>query len=372
MAYLGENVPKLGFGLMRLPMIGDEIDIVQTKKMVDLFMEKGFTYFDTAWGYNNGKSEAAIKEALVNRYPRDRYQLATKLPAWAVPAEQEAKNMFFTSLERTGVDYFDFYLLHNLGGKRTDVFEKFGIWAFLAEQKEQGRIKHLGFSAHAKADHLEEVLLQHPEAEFVQLQINYADWDNEVIQSRKCYEVARKHGKPVIIMEPVKGGALAKLPEQAAKVLTNANPNVSLASWAIRYAASLEGVITVLSGMSTLEQMRDNLSVMDNFRPLSGEELSVIKEAQEVLASIPQIPCTDCQYCLKGCPQNIAIPGTFRAVNDYLVFNDLNRAKFSYMWETYDAVKASECIACGQCEDICPQSISIVEELSKAVKLLEE
>lgn len=372
MAYLGENIPKLGFGLMRLPMIGDAVDIEQTRQMVDLFMEKGFTYFDTAPKYLNGKSEEAVKEALVDRYPRDRYQLATKLPAWFADNERDAKNMFWTSLKRTGVDFFDFYLLHNIGGTRTETFERFGIWDFLAEQKEQGLIKHLGFSLHAKAELLEEILLKHPEMEFVQLQINYADWENEVVQSKKCYEVARKHGKPVIIMEPVKGGVLNKLPEKAANILTQANPNTSHASWAIRYAASLEGIITVLSGMSTLEQMRDNLSYMENFRPLNNEELSVIKETQEVLASIPQIPCTDCQYCVKGCPKNITIPGTLRAVNDYLVYNDLARAKFIYGWETFFAAKASECIACGQCEEVCPQSIAIVEELAKAVKLLEE
>lgn len=372
MAYLGENIKKLGFGLMRLPMLENEVDIEQTKQMVDLFMEKGFTYFDTAYGYINGKSEAAIKETLVDRYPRNSYQLATKLPAWAGPTTpQEAKDMFWTSLKRTGVDYFDFYLLHNLGGSRTQSFEEFGIWEFVAEQKKQGRIKHIGFSMHAKAEHLEEVLLQHPEVEFVQLQINYADWESQVIQSRKCYEIARKYEKPVIIMEPVKGGALVNLPEQAKEVLIKANPNVSLASWAIRFAASLEGIITVLSGMSTLDQMKNNISFMEDFKPLSKDELPVIHKVQRVLAGIPQIPCTDCKYCLKGCPNKIAIPGIFRAVNDYLVFKDLKRAKGTYGWETHFSGKASECISCGQCEAACPQSISIITELKKATELLE-
>ena len=373
MTYLGENIKKLGFGLMRLPMLNNEVDIEQTKQMVDLFMAKGFTYFDTAYVYLEGKSEAAIKEALVDRYPRESFQLATKLAAWLGPTTAtEAQDMFLTSLERAGVNYFDFYLLHNLGGNRTESFYKFGIWEFLAKQKEEGHIKHLGFSMHAKADYLDEVLTKHPDMEFVQLQINYADWDNEVIESRKCYEVARKHGKPVIIMEPVKGGALANIPKQVATILEEANPDVSLASWAIRYAASLEGIITVLSGMSTLEQMQDNVSFMEDFQPLTKEEQSVIIKAQKILNDIPQVPCTDCQYCIKGCPQGIAIPGTFKAINDYLVYNDLNRAKHTYTWETFSAAKASTCIACGQCEEVCPQSIPIIIELEKAIKILEE
>ncbi|MDR1060212.1 MAG: aldo/keto reductase, partial [Clostridiales bacterium] len=271
MDYLGKEIGKLGFGLMRLPMAGDEVDMEQTIKMVDLFMEKGFTYFDTAYGYINGKSEVAAGKALVERYPRESFQLATKLPAWAgAKTAQEARDMFWTSLERTGAGYFDFYLLHNLGAGRTEAFDKFGIWDFLREQKREGRIRHLGFSLHASADYLDEMLNLHPDMEFVQLQINYADWRSSTVQSEKCFEVARKHGKPVIVMEPVKGGALAKIPEAAASVLKQANPAASLPSWAIRFAASLDGVITVLSGMSTLAQMEDNLSCMERFAPLSA------------------------------------------------------------------------------------------------------
>lgn len=372
MAYLGESIPKLGFGLMRLPKIGDDVDIEQTKQMVDLFLKKGFSYFDTAYGYLGGKSEEAIKTALVDRYPRERYQLATKLPAWNGSTNaREAQDMFWTSLKRTGAGYFDYYLLHNLGKGRTEAFERFGIWDFLAERKAEGLIKHLGFSAHATADDLDKILTQHPEMEFVQLQINYADWEDEIIQSRRCYETARKHGKPVIIMEPVKGGALAKLPEQAAKTLTRANPDASLASWAMRYAASLEGIITVLSGMSALEQMRDNVSIMENYQPLSKKELAEVERVRNILESIPQIPCTDCEYCLKGCPKDIAIPGTFAVINDYLIYEDLERSRQNYMWATFALKKASECIACGKCESVCPQSIPIIEELSNAAKLLE-
>ena len=254
MAYLGESIRKLGFGLMRLPMLGEEVDLEQTKQMVDLFMEAGFTYFDTAYGYLGGKSEKAVKTALVERYPRESFQLATKLPAWAGPkTAEEAKQMFYTSLERTGAGYFDFYLLHNLGNERTKFFDEWKIWDFVADLKKQGLIKHIGFSMHDSADALEAQLQAHPETEFVQLQINYADWDNDSVQSRKCYEVARKYGKSVIIMEPVKGGYLASLPEKVAEPLHRLAPEVSDSSWAIRYAASLDGLITVLSGMSTVE-----------------------------------------------------------------------------------------------------------------------
>ena len=310
------NIPKLGFGLMRLPMNGGDVDIDQTKQMVDMFLEAGFTYFDTAYGYLEGKSEAAVKEVLVNRYPRDRFLLATKLPAWdGVKDAEEAKAMFETSLERTGAGYFDFYLLHNLGEHRTQAFDDFGIWEFLAEKKAQGLIRNLGFSFHDKADLLDEILTAHPEMDFVQLQINYADWDNPTIESRRCYETARKHGKEIIIMEPVKGGNLAVLPEKLEDIFKAVNPDASVSSWAIRYAASLEGIITVLSGMSDISQMKDNLSYMKEFKPLSEEEREAVQKVQKALSEIPTVPCTACAYCMKGCPENIAIYGTFQAVN---------------------------------------------------------
>ena len=372
MTYLGENIKKLGFGLMRLPMNGAEVDIEQTKQMVDLFMEKGFTYFDTAYGYIDGKSEEAAKIALVDRYPRESFQLATKLPAWAGPkTAEEAKEMFWTSLRRTGAGYFDFYLLHNLGDNRTQTFDDFGIWEFVAQLKEKGLIKHVGFSLHDKAAALDDILTKHPEVEFVQLQINYADWESATVESRKCYEVARKHNKPVIIMEPVKGGKLANFSDEFAAILKKENSEASLSSWAIRYAASLEGIVTVLSGMSTLEQMKDNLSFMENFQPLSRNEREAIAKVQEALASIPTIPCTDCQYCMKGCPQEIVIPKIFGAMNSYLTYNNLTGAKGNYKWETRDGGIASKCIECGQCEEVCPQHIQIIDELKKVATLLE-
>lgn len=372
MAYLGESIPKLGFGLMRLPMIGEDVDIEQTKEMVDLFLSKGFTYFDTAYGYLGGKSEEAVKVALVDRYPRESFQLATKLPAWAgAKNAEEAREMFYTSLRRTGAGYFDFYLLHNLGDARTQVFEDYDIWNFVQEKKAEGLIKHIGFSFHDKADKLDEILTRHPEVEFVQLQINYIDWDSEAIQSRACYEVARKHGKPVIVMEPVKGGNLANLPADVAKIFTDANPNASLPSWAIRFVASHEGLVTVLSGMSTLAQMQDNVSFMEHFQPLTEEESAVVDKAVAALNAKPSIPCTGCSYCTKGCPMSINIPAIFKAMNFKNVFDNVAGAKNEYGWASKDGAKASDCLACGQCESVCPQHIEIIEELKKCAELFD-
>ena len=368
MAYLGENIPKLGFGLMRLPMKGDQVDIDQTKEMTDLFLDSGFTYFDTAYGYIEGKSEAAAKTAIVDRHPREKFQLATKLPAWAgTKSADDAKQMFWTSLKRTGAGYFDFYLLHNIGSTRTKSFDYYGIWDYALELKEKELVRHVGFSFHDKADLLDEILTKHPEMEFVQLQINYADWENGNVQSRMCYETARKHGKPVVIMEPVKGGMLADLlaPEVKA-VFDETGAKASYASWAVRFAASLEGLVTVLSGMSTLDQMKDNISYMKDFRPLDVKERSVVDKARETLAQIPSVPCTACGYCTDGCPNNIVIPQIFEMMNREMVYKDAQSAKFGYFWETKFGGKGSDCIACGKCEESCPQQINIIELLKEA------
>ena len=303
MAYLGEEIRKLGFGLMRLPQKDEKIDVEQVKEMVDRFLEAGFTYFDTAWAYEG--SEDAIRQALVERYPREAYQLATKNAAWIkCKTREEAVNQFETSLKQTGAGYFDYYLLHNLGESRTQFFDDFDMWSWIQEKKKEGLIKHAGFSFHSTAEELDEILNQHPEMEFVQLQINYADWDNPAVQSGACYEVARKHGKPVIVMEPVKGGMLATPPDSVQEIFKKADPDASCASWAIRFAANLDGIITVLSGMSNLQQMEDNLSFMKDFKGLSDGEKEVLKAAQEEMSRIPLIPCTTCNYCSKVCPES--------------------------------------------------------------------
>ena len=325
MSYLGEDIRKLGFGLMRLPQTDGVIDVEQTKEMVDLFMDAGFTYFDTAWAYAG--SEDAIRQALVERYPRESYQLATKNAAWInCKTKEEAYAQFDTSLKQTGAGYFDFYLLHNLGEARTEYFDKFDMWNWVAEKKAAGLIKHVGFSFHSTPEELEAILKEHPEMEFVQLQINYADWENPAIQSRGCYDVARKYGKPVIIMEPVKGGMLATPPESVVKVLKDAEPESSVASWAVRFAANLEGVITVLSGMSNVEQMKDNLSYMKDFKGLNDAQMQTLKQAQEELNKIPLIPCTTCNYCAKVCPMQIGISGSFTAMNYLTLYGDKDMA----------------------------------------------
>ncbi len=371
MAYLGENIKKLGFGLMRLPQKDGVIDVEQVKVMVDKFMDAGFTYFDTAWAYAG--SEDAIRQALVERYPREAFQLATKNAAWInCKTREEAIAQFDTSLKQTGAGYFDFYLLHNLGESRTKYFDDFDLWSWVQEKKAEGLIKHVGFSFHSTPEELDAILTAHPEMEFVQLQINYADWDYPAVQSRRCYEVARAHGKPVIIMEPVKGGMLANPPESVQKILRDAEPEMSISSWAIRFAANLEGIITVLSGMSNVAQMEDNLSYMKTFTGLTDAEKATLHAAQTEFSSIPLIPCTTCNYCAKVCPMHIGISGTFTGMNYLTLYHDLPAAKHQEEWLVggHGLKPASECIKCGKCEKACPQHIAIREELVKADKAL--
>lgn len=367
-----DDTMKLGFGLMRLPKVEgtNDIDVEHTKKMVDAFIEAGGKYFDTAYVYEG--SEEATKAALCERYPRESYYLANKLNAsdFACKSEEEAKNEIHVSLERTGAEYFDFYLVHGIDETNKEKYEKYGIWEYVRQLKEEGLIRHYGFSFHDSPELLEELLTEHPDVEFVQLQINYSDWEDHLIASRRCYEIATQHGKPVVVMEPVKGGALADPPQKVKDILQQAYPDASPASWAIRFAASLPNVMMVLSGMSNLEQMEDNLSYMRDFQPLSEEEQQVVEAAREALLQFDRIACTGCHYCTPGCPMEIHIPEIFAVMNVYKMYGDLNEARRDYGWRPKGA-KASECVQCGQCEDACPQHLPIISLLEEVVETLE-
>ena len=368
--YFGKEVPKLGFGLMRLPRKGLVTDVEQVKKMVDLFLDAGFTYFDTAFIYPG--SEDAIRKALVERYPRDSFTLATKMNA-VIPGQTErmVKKQFNTSLERTGAGYFDYYLLHALMTGNYKKYDKFHVWDFVKEQKEKGLVKNFGFSFHAGPELLEKLLTDHPEVDFVQLQINYADWENPSVTSRANYEVARAHGKSITVMEPVKGGKLADPPKEVKKLFRDYHPDMSYASWAIRFVASLDGIITVLSGMSNVEQMEDNISYMKDFKPLSEEEQKIIREAQRIIGHSAAIACTACHYCTDGCPRDIRIPDIFAAMNKQIGNGQAEEALAEYKSVTGEGHFASDCIECGQCEEACPQHLPIRENLKKAVSMFE-
>lgn len=372
------NAKKLGFGLMRLPRLdpADEgsIDLEQTKQMVDTFLQRGFTYFDTAWMYCAFKSENAVKDVLTSRHPRESYTLATKLHAAYINSLDDRDAIFNTQREKTGVDYFDYYLLHDMGAERYEIYKKYDCLSWIAEKKRQGLIKHMGFSFHDTAEVLDQILTEHPEMEFVQLQINYLDWDSEGVQSRKCYEVATKHGKPVIVMEPVKGGTLAKLPAAAEKLLRQADPDASVPSWAVRFAAGLPNVKMVLSGMSSTEQLLDNTGFMQDFVPLTQQEQAVIAQVVDTINASIAIPCTGCAYCTEGCPMHIAIPKYFSLYNADL--QELKDKDFTSQGAYYDNLtlkfgKASDCIACGQCESVCPQHLPIIENLKRVAKQFE-
>ncbi len=368
--YPGKEVFKLGFGLMRLPKTTDgKNDVAETSAMVDRFIAAGGTYFDTAYVYDNGDSEAVIKKALVERYPRDSYTLCSKLNA-GLPGldEESAKKEFYTSLERTGAGYFDYYLLHALQRSNYKKYDEFGIWDYVKGLRDKGLVKHWGFSFHGDPALLEELLRKHPDVDFIQLQINYADWDNPGVASGECYRIARAHGKSVTVMEPVKGGYLADPPEGVKKLFKEASPDASFASWGIRYAASLDGIITVLSGMSNIAQMEDNLSYMKDFRPLTQQEQAVIQKAREELRKDNSIQCTACHYCTEGCPMDIAIPEIF-AVKNCDALHERWKSKGEYTVATQGRGKASDCIECGQCEAACPQHLEIISLLKQCIEL---
>ena len=374
MAFLPENTKKLGFGLMRLPVLngnGEEIDIDQVCQMADHFLQQGFTYFDTAYPYHNGFSERAVKKVLVERHPRDSFLLADKMPIYKLNEPKDAPAAFEEQLERTGAGYFDFYLLHAMSADRLQKVKDCQVWSYLLKEKEAGRIRRLGFSFHDSPEVLDRILMELPEAEFVQLQINYADWEDEEVQSRCCYEVAQKHGKPVIVMEPIRGGSLASEKSVCAPLLKEADPEASLASWALRFVASLPGVAMVLSGMSTLEQLEQNVALFSTMKPLTNEEQALLLQAGEVLRSAGAIPCTGCKYCVEGCPAEINIPSILDLLNEYDRFGSLEAAKRSYVFRTRGKGLASACVSCGQCLDICPQHIESAVHMARAAELFE-
>lgn len=369
---------KLGFGLMRLPLTnpddGGSIDMTLTNQMVDTFLERGFTYFDTAWMYCNFRSENVVKEALVDRHPRDSFTITTKLHAGYIKTKEDRDKFFNEQIRKTGVSYFDYYMIHDIGKDHYKVYNELDCFSWIKEKKKAGLARHIGFSFHDDAAFLDQVLTEHPEMEFVQLQVNYLDWENVSIQSRKCCEVAAKHGKPVIVMEPVKGGTLAKVPAAVEKSFKEYAPEMSIPSWAIRFAASQPGVSLVLSGMSDMEQVLDNTGFMTDFKPLNVEELALIRQAVRTINGGIAIPCTGCSYCTDGCPMNIPIPRYFS------LYNADKQEDPEKVWTSqgsyYDRLtenfgKASACIGCGQCERVCPQHLTIRDYLKDVAEHFE-
>ena len=367
-----EQIKKnFGFGAMRLPMTGGEVDIPQTCQMVDAFLENGFNYFDTAHGYLGGKSELALKECLTSRYPHESYILTNKLTNFFFKKEADIRPFFASQLEACGVDYFDFYLMHAQGAENFAYFKKCRAYETALELKSEGKIRHFGISFHDKAAVLEQILTEYPQIEVVQIQFNYVDYEDPAVESRKCYEVCQKHGKPVIVMEPVKGGNLVNLPKQAMAVLNELHGG-SPASYAVRFAAGFGGIMMVLSGMSSLEQMEDNISYMKDFRPLDERELEAVHKVQEIFHSMHLIPCTACRYCVDGCPQKIAIPDLFAVMNTKQIYHDWNADYYYNQVYTKQGGKASDCIKCGKCEKACPQHLHIRDLLTDVAKEFEK
>ena len=368
-----KTMPKLGFGLMRLPEKDGTIDIEHLSRMVDAYMQSGMNYFDTAYVYHGGNSEKAIREALVKRYPRDRFMLATKLPAWCMKTPEDRDRIFDEQCERCGVDYFDFYLLHSIeDGGNGETYERLDCFNWALRKKAEGKIRHFGFSFHGSPAYLIQVLDKHPEVEFVQIQLNYADWKNPVVRSGELYEILHGRNIPMIIMEPVKGGTLASLTPELEAMYKAIRPEASVASWALRFVGSLPGVMTILSGMSTRDQMEDNLSTFRNFEPIAAVETKTVEKVKTIMLNVPQIGCTSCRYCTPGCPMNISIPDVFRALNTMTLYGDVFRPKAFYGGVIgLGHGRASECIGCGQCEGVCPQHLPIISLLKEASSKLD-
>lgn len=367
-----ENVnKKFGFGCMRLPMKGDKVDTEEFSKMVDTFIENGFNYFDTAHGYLGGLSETAIKECLTSRYPRDQYILTDKLTNFFFKKEEDIRPFFESQLEACGVDYFDYYLMHAQSADNFAFFKKCHAYETALELKKEGKIRHFGISFHDRANVLEQILKEYPQIEAVQIQFNYLDYEDPAVESRKCYEVCCKYGKPVIVMEPVKGGNLVKLPDEARAVFDKLHGG-SPAGYAIRFAAGFDGIRMVLSGMSSLEQMEDNISYMKDFQPLSKEEQEAVQKVTEIFQSQNMIQCTACRYCTAGCPKHISIPDLFACMNVKKIFNDWNTDYYYNNVHTVNNGKASDCIKCGKCEKACPQHLPIRKLLEDVAEEFEK
>ena len=367
------KMPKLGFGLMRLPEKDGQIDLDQVCQMADAYLAAGLNYFDTAYVYHGGNSEKIVKEALAKRHPRDSFTVATKLPAWCMKVEADRDRILDEQLERCGLDYFDFYLLHSVeDGGNGDTYDRLNCWDWAVQKKAEGKLRHFGFSFHGSPEYLEKTLDAHPEVEFVQIQLNYADWENPVVRSGQLYEILRRRNIPMVIMEPVKGGTLASLTPELEAKFRAARPDCSIASWALRFVASLPGVMTILSGMSSPEQMADNLKTFTHFEPLSDAEKAVVEEVRTVMMSVPRIGCTACRYCTDGCPMSIAIPDVFRAVNTMRLYHEEFRPKAFYGGLVGQGHgRAADCVACGQCEGVCPQHLPIIELMKEASGLLD-
>ena len=364
------DIKKLGFGLMRLPTKGNDIDIEAVKEMADRFIAEGGDYFDTAYPYHEGKSEGAFKQAVADRYPRESYRLADKMPVWRIDEKADISRIFAEQLANTGVEYFDNYLIHAISDDRMDRINELDLFGFLKGLKDSGRAKHIGFSFHGTPALLKQLLESYPFVEFVQLQINYIDWeDHTSVCSSECYDIARSAGKEVIVMEPVRGGLLAKLPQKVEAEFKAADSGRSIASWAVQFASSLDGLLVMLSGMSDMEQLNDNIATVKSLKKADKAEYDVIKRAADILNSYERIPCTHCEYCVEGCPVGIKIPDVLAALNTSKMYENPEKAKQSYLFSKTEP--AGSCIACGQCEGVCPQHIGIIGALAEASRLFD-